>query len=112
MAKKASKKRTSKKKTSKKKAAAGRGSAAVYLVKHTARGGQLAAEEQQADIDRIHDHIKKAGGTCSLFGNKANNSNEFVSIIRGLTPARHRQMVTVIERSRNIKALKMHILKG
>jgi hypothetical protein len=112
MAKKASKRKTSKKKTSKKKAPSGKGSAGVYLVKQRSRGGQLAPEEQQADIDRIHDYIKKAGGTCSLFGNKANRSNEFVSIIRGLTPARHRQMVAVIEQSGNVEALKLHILKG
>jgi hypothetical protein len=108
MAKKASKKKPSKKKASTKKSSAG----AVYLIKQTARGSRLAAEEEQADIDRIHDYIRKAGRTCSLFGNKAKKSNEFVSIIRGLSPARQRAMIAVIEQSGGVKALMMHILKA
>jgi len=101
-------KKASKKKTSKK-AKATAGSAAVYLVTHKTK---LAPDVVQTDIDRIHGYIKKAGGTCSLFGNKAKNADEFVSIIRALTPARQRQMVSVIEQSGTVKALRLHILKG
>lgn len=109
MAKKASKKKASKKKTSTKKP---RSSAAVYLIKQTARGADLTPEEHQADIDRIHDHIRKAGGICSLFGNMAKDANEFVSIIRGLSPARQRGMIAVIEKGGDVKALRLHVLKG
>ena len=110
MAKKASKKTS--KKASAKKSKPGKDSAVVYLIKQTARGSQLTTEEHQADVDRIHEYIRKAGGSCSLHGNKAKNANEFVSVIRGLTPARHRQMVAVIERGGDVKALRLHILKG
>jgi hypothetical protein len=103
MAKKASKKKPGKKKAS---------TAAVYLIKQTARGSQLAPEEHQADVDRIHDYIRKAGGTCALLGNKAKDANEFVSIIRGLSPARQRGMIAVIEKNGDVKALRLHILKG
>ena len=82
------------------------------MIKQTARGSQLAAEERQADIDRIHNYIKTAGGTCSLFGNNAQDPNEFVSIIGGLSPARQRQMIAVIEQSGNVEPLLMHIMKG
>jgi hypothetical protein len=112
MAKKASKKKPSKKKTSKKKSSARTGSAAVYLIKQTSRGADLTPEQHQADIDRIHDHIRRAGGSCSLFGNKPKNANEFVSIIRGLSPARQRQMTAVIEQSGDVEALQLHVLKG
>jgi hypothetical protein len=108
MAKKASKKKATKKTPSKKKPS----TAAVYLIKQTAMGSELSPEEHQADIDRIHDYIRKAGGTCSLLGNKAKDANEFVSIVRGLTPARQKGMVAVIEQSGDVKALKLHILKG
>ena len=100
-----------KKKASKKKSTAG-SRPAVYLIKQTEKGGQLTPEEQQADIDRIHNYIKKAGGTCSLFGNEVKNANEFVSIIGNLTPARQRQMIAVIEQSGNVKSLMLHIFKG
>jgi hypothetical protein len=108
MAKKASKKKVSKKGPGKKKAS----TAAVYLIKQTEMGSQLAPEEHKADIDRIHDYIQKAGGTCALLGNKAKDANEFVSIVRGLTPARQKGMIAVIEQSGDVKALRLHILKG
>jgi len=104
--------KASKKKASTRKSRAGDSSVAVYLIKQTARGSQLTPAEHQADIDRIHDYIRKAGGTCSLFGNKAKEPNEFVSIIRGLSPLRQRQMIAVIERSGDVEALMLHILKG
>jgi hypothetical protein len=110
-AKKASKKKASKKKASKK-AAPRMKPAAVYLIKQTAMGATLSPEQHQTDIDRIHDYIKKAGGTCALLGNKEKDANEFVSIIRGLTPARQREMIAVIEQSGDVEAMRLHILKG
>ena len=111
MAKKA-KKKASKKKASKKKATARMKPAAVYLIKQTPMGATLSPEQHQADIDRIHDYIRKAGGTCALLGNKEKDSDEFVSIIRGLTPARQREMIAVIEQSGDVEARRLHILKG
>ena len=109
---KKAKKKASKQKASKKKATPRMKPAAVYLIKQTAMGAQLSPEQHQADIDRIHDYIKKAGGTCALLGNKEKDANEFVSIIRGLTPARQREMISVIEQSGDVEALRLHILKG
>jgi hypothetical protein len=88
-------------------------SVAVYLIKQTARGARLTPKEHTDDINRINDYIREAGGTCSLFGNKAEKEkpNEFVSIIRGLPSARQEQMVEVIERGGGVQALKMHPLK-
>jgi hypothetical protein len=105
-------KKASKKKASAKKAGPDNKAAAVYLIKQSETGSQLTPEDHQADIDRIHDHIRKAGGTCSLLGNKPKGANEFISIVRGLTPARQKGLIAVIEKSGDVKAVMLHILKG
>lgn len=85
---------------------------AVYLIKQTPHGETLTPAQHRADIVRIHQYILKHGGTCALFANRKKKPDEFVSIVRGLSPARQRELVDVIKLSGDVSALMMHMLKG
>lgn len=85
---------------------------AVYLLKQTPKGAERTLAQRKASSAWINEQIREAGGTCALFGNKKVKPDEWVSIVRGLSPAGFRKMVEVMEREGNTKALMLHIFKG
>ena len=84
----------------------------VYLLKETPKGAKRTLAQREASSAWTHEEIRKAGGTCALFTNKKVKPDEWVSIVRGLSSARFREMVEVMGRAGNVTVLKMHMFKG